>query len=165
MRRITESTDLLAPPESVFHIFQTPTLFVACRPGIKRFQLSTGAIWSPMTEFDVEGEFGGERYRAHGRITKLAKPCSFGFVIPRGLGSLEDYYEDYRMTFAGDSYTLMVNAQYNLARGLTVGMMDRFVFARRLSQELREVLENIARVALEHARTHAGESTEAEREP
>ena len=144
MRQITEAIDVAASPDAVFHIFSAPDRFVECRPGITRFAQLTGAKWEEGAEFEVRGTFGSERYRARGRVTLLKGPCNFAFSIPAGLGPLKDYRETYRMTFAGSSFTLIVNGQYDLPKGLTVGMMDRFVFHRRMQGELREVLVNIA---------------------
>ena len=155
MRQITEAADVPAAPESVFEIFRTPDAFVSCRPGITRFVQLTGVKWQEGAHFEVRGDFGSERYRAEGKVTLLSPPCNFGFVIPEGLGPLRDYQETYRMTFAGDSFTIIVNAQYALPKGLTVGMMNRFVFHRRLQSELRQVLANVSTMAVRHTRALA----------
>ena len=157
MRQIIEAADVPASPESVFRIFCTPNAFVACRPGITRFVLLTGAEWKPGTKFEVQGDFGSEHYRAQGQLTLLDPPCNFAFVIPAGLGPLKEYQETYRMTFAGDRFTLIANAQYVLGKGLTVGMMDRLVFHRRLQGELRDVLTNVSAMAVKHARAIAAQ--------
>jgi len=152
VKQITESLDVFAPPEAVFRIFNTPKAFVACRPGITRLTQLTGQHWKAGVAFDVRGEFNEEHYGARGRVTMLSPPCNFGFLIPEGLGPLQNYQETYRMTFAGDSFTLMVIAQYHLPRGLKVGLMDRFVFQNLLQNELREVLANVAAMARRQAK-------------
>lgn len=152
VRQITEAADVPAAPETVFRIFCTPDAFVSCRPGITRFIQLTGADWRIGAKFEVRGEFGSERYRAAGKVTLLNPPCNFGFIIPAGLGPVKDYQETYRMTFAGDSFTLIVNAQYVMPKGLRVGMMDRLMFHRRLQGELRDVLANVSTMAVKHAR-------------
>ncbi len=155
VRQVTEAADVPVAPEAVFQIFCTPDAFVACRPGISRFVQLTGAEWKEGAKFEVRGEFGGERFRAEGKVRLLSPPCNFAFVIPAGLGPLKDYQETYRMTFAGESFTIIVNGQYVLPKGLTVGMMDRFLFHRRLQGELRTVLANVSAMAVKHARAVA----------
>lgn len=155
VRQITEAVDVPAPPEVVFTIFCTPDAFVSCRPGITRFVQLTDAEWKAGAKFQVRGTFGSEGYRAEGKVTLLNPPCNFGFLIREGLGPLRDYQETYRMTFAGTSFTLIVNAQYVLSKGLTVGMMDRLVFHRRLQGELRQVLANVSDLATKQARALA----------
>ena len=155
MRQITEATDVVATPEVMFRIFRTPNTFVSCRPGISRFVQLTGVAWEAGAAFEARGEFGNERYRALGRVTLLKAPCNFAFTVPTGLGPLKDYQETYRMTFAGSSFTLLVNAQYNLPKGLRVGMMDRLVFHRHLQSDLRQVLENLSTLAVRHTRIMA----------